>query len=175
MRNIGKKFEDDFVKSIPDYVLAYRLPDPPQSFSKSANLRFSNKNPFDFILWDSHEMKLYALEMKTVKEKSISFEREKDSKGKIHKHQIDGLNEWNKYDGIICGFIIEFRSIETTIFISIEAFNKMLILITKKSFTIQDLDDNNIPYFIIPQTKKRTRYRYDTEYFLTQFSEEKNG
>lgn len=175
MKNTGKKFEEDIVKSIPEYAKEHRLPDPPQSFGGSSNLRFSKKNPFDFFLWDSKRKILYALEMKTVQDKSISFEREDGEKRDIHKHQIDGLNEWNKYDGVICGFIIEFRSIETTIFLDIEAFNKMLVLITKKSFNIQDLDDNAIPYLIIPQYKKRTRYTYDIEYFLEKISEEENG
>ena len=175
MKNTGKRFEEDIAKSVPDYVLLHRLPDPPQSFGGSSNLRFSNKNPFDFILWDSKAKILYALEMKTVQEKSISFEREKTDKGKIHKHQIDGLNKWNEYDGVISGFVIEFRQIEKTIFIDIDSFNKILVLITKKSFNIQDLDDNNIHYLVIPQTKKRTRYMYDIEYFLERISEEENG
>lgn len=175
MKSIGKKFEEDIAKSVPDYVLLHRLPDPPQSFGGSSKLRFSNKNPFDFILWDSKAMILYALEMKTVQEKSISFEREKTDEGTIHKHQIDGLNKWNKYDGVICGFVINFRKIEKTIFLDIDNFNKILVLITKKSFTIKDLEDNNIPYLVIPQKKKRTRYSYDIEFLLKEISEEENG
>lgn len=175
MKNQGKRFEEDIGKSIPDYALLHRLPDPPQSFGGSSNLRFSRKNPFDFILWDSHSHILYALEMKTVQDNSISFERYSDENRIIHKHQIDGLNKWNQYDGIVCGFVIEFRKSETTIFIDIDSFNKLIVLITKKSFNIKDLDDNAIPYLIIPQTKKRTRYVYDIEYFLNCISEEEHG
>lgn len=168
MKNIGKKFEEDIMKSVPEHVLVHRLPDPSASFGGSEKTRFSNKNPFDFLLWDSEKYILYALEVKTVKGKSISFERDKKDKGTIHKHQIKGLNEWNKYRGIIAGFIIEFRSVETTIFIHIDTFNKLSELVTKKSFNISDLDDNNLPYFVIPQNKKRTRYFYDIESFLKQ-------
>ena len=46
--NVGKKFEEDIKKSIPDYCLTIRIPDPPQSFTKRSDTRFSVKNPFDF-------------------------------------------------------------------------------------------------------------------------------
>lgn len=171
-KNEGKRFEEDCKLSVPEYALLYRLPDPPQSFGKSSNLRFSRKNPFDFILWDSKRRTLFALEMKTVKGKSISFERTKEENREIHLHQIDGLNEWNKFDGTTCGFVIEFRKIETTVFIDIETFNKLSETITKKSFNIHDLVDNDLPFTVISQKKVRTRYRYDFDGFLDEISEE---
>lgn len=166
MGNVGKQFEYDFKKSMPDYVLLYRLPDAAQSFGRNSNLRFSRKNPFDFLLWNSKKHILYALELKTVKGSSISFERNEQEKKEIHYNQIKGLNDWNKYDGIICGFIIEFRKIETTVFIDIETFNKLIEKIDKKSFSYLDLIENKLNFKIIPQTKKRTRYRYDIEKIL---------
>lgn len=168
MSNIGKIFEQDFKKSVPDYALLYRLPDAAQSFGGSGNLRFSHKNPFDFILWDSKRHILYALEMKTVKGKSISFERSKEENKEIHYHQIKGLNAWNKYDGIVCGFIIEFREIETTVFIDIDSFNSLVDRTPKKSFNINDIVNSGLPYFIIAQQKKRTRYMYDIDDFLSK-------
>ena len=89
-------------------------------------MRFSAKNPFDFLLWDSKRHILYALEAKTVSGKSISFERDKEDKGVIHIHQINGLNSWNKYDGITCGLLIEFRELEKTIFLDIEDMNQVM-------------------------------------------------
>lgn len=166
--NIGKVFEMQFAKSVPDYALLYRLPDSAQSFGGSNNLRFSRKNPFDFLLWDSKRHILYALEMKTVNGKSISFERDKGETKDIHYHQIQGLNEWNKYDGIICGFIIEFRQIETTVFIDIDSFNSLISSINKKSFNYDDLKNSGLPYLVIPQEKRRTRYIYDIENLLSQ-------
>lgn len=172
MSSIGKIFEAQWKKSMPDYALLYRLPDAAQSFSKNDNLRFSLKNPFDFILWDSKRHILFALEMKTVKGKSISFERSKRDKGLIHFHQIKGLNEWNKYDGIVCGFIIEFRELEKTIFIDIQEFDRIIDLIPKKSFNFNDLDVYNIKYIIINQTKARTRSTYKVDEFLTTIKEQ---
>lgn len=171
MRNVGKIFEEDFKKSVPDYALLYRLPDSAQSFGGSNNLRFSRKNPFDFLLWDSKRHILYALEMKTVSGKSISFESNKDETKEIHYHQIEGLNEWNRFDGIICGFIIEFRKIETTVFIDIESFNSLIENMDKKSFNYDDIQNSGLPYFIIPQKKKRTRYIYDIENLLSKIKD----
>lgn len=167
MQNIGKIFEEQVRKSIPDYALLYKLHDSAQSFGGNSKLRFSSKNPFDYILWDSRSHILYALELKTVKEKSISFERQEDDTGKIHLHQINGLNEWDKYDGIICGFIIEFREIKTTIFLEIKEFNRLIEMIPKKSFNYDDLMQLKINYKLISQKKARKRYTYDIDELLS--------
>ncbi len=164
--NQGKLFEQQLSKSVPDYALLYRIPDPAQSFGGENNLRFSAKNPFDFLLWDSNRHILYALEAKTVAGKSISFEREKEDKGVIHLHQINGLNKWHKYNGIICGFIIEFRELSKTIFLGIEQMNEVLNIIQKKSFNLDDLNEHNIRYIVIGQKKARTRFTYDIDTFL---------
>lgn len=166
MKNQGKIFEDNFKKSTPDYSLFYRLPDSAQSFGGCNNLRFSRKNPFDFLLWDSKKHRLFALELKSVAGKSISFERKKDEYGEIHYHQIEGLNSWNKYDGIVCGFIIEFRKIETTVFIDIKDFLEITDKIPKKSFNFDDLSTYEIKHSIISQKKARTHYTYGVDEFL---------
>ena len=160
--NQGKIFENSIKESVPDGVFIYRLPDAAQSFAKSSNLRFSRKNPCDYFIYDACGTRLlFALELKTVKGKSISFERNKDEQKIIHHHQITGLNEWNKFENIVCGFLIEFRAIETTIFLDISDFNSLLEETEKKSFTIADLDNMGLPYLVIPQELKRKRYSYD--------------
>lgn len=168
MHNVGKRFEQDLIKSVPDYVGVLRIPDAAQSFYRSSNLRFSRKNPFDFLLWCPSTLTLYTLELKTVKGKSISFERTKDEHGEIHYHQIIGLENFEKIGECVCGFIIEFRELEITIFLSISEFIKLQGLVNKKSFNYNDLVNNNIGYIIIPQKMLKTHYRYDIEYFLKE-------
>lgn len=168
--NPGKIFEAQIAKSVPDYALLYRLHDSAQSFGGNSKLRFSSKNPFDYILWDSNRHILYAIELKTVKEKTISFERHDGDEGNIHLHQINGLMEWDKYDGIICGIIIEFRELEKTFFINIKDFKRLIDTIPKKSFNMNDLLEYEIPHIIIPQKKARTRYTYDLDYLLSEVS-----
>lgn len=164
--NIGKIFERQIKKSVPDYALLCRLPDSAQSFGGSNNLRFSRKNPFDYILYDSKTHLLYALELKTVKGKSISFERTENDVGEIHYNQIQGLNEWNRYDGVICGFLIEFREIEKTFFLKIDDFNKLLQQTSKKSFNNQDLEKFEINHTTLSQTKAKKYFTYDIDELL---------
>lgn len=166
MKNIGKIFEEQFKKSVPEYALIHRLPDSAQSFGGNSNLRFSNKSPFDYILYNSKSHLLYALELKTVKGKSITFERTKEDKGEIHFYQIKALNEWNKYDGVVSGFLIEFRAIEKTVFLQIDEFNKLISIIDKKSFNFDDLVEHGINFLFVNQEKKISRYLYDVETFL---------
>ena len=165
--NVGKILEEQLCKSIPDYALIHRLADPAQSFG-GGNTRFSAKNPFDFLIWDSKHYILYAIEAKTVAKKSISFERTEKDDGVIHFHQIEGLLSWDKYDGIIGGLIIEFRELEKTIFLNINDMKTLMDKTSKKSFTIDDLDKIGISYFVIPQKKKRTRYTYDMDLFFSR-------
>jgi len=171
-KNSGKIFEDQLKASIPDYALLYKIPDVSRKYGESSEKIARNnlkacKNPFDFILWNSKTRVLFALECKTVKGKSIAFEREGDKECKgIHWHQIKGLTKWSEYDGICAGFIIEFREIETTIFLNIKEFNKLIDLNDKKSFNIKDLESAGIKYIIIPQKLKRIRYTYDIEELL---------
>lgn len=168
MQNVGKRFEQDFIKSASDYVGVIRLPDAAQSFYKSSNLRFSLKNPYDYILWNPKTLTLYAIELKTVKGKSISFERSKEEHGEIHYHQIIGLQNFEKIGECVCGFIIEFRELEKTIFIPIKEFLKLQDVIPKKSFNYNDLSTYNINYIIINQTLLKTHYRYDIDSFLLE-------
>lgn len=173
IKNIGKILEEQWKKSVPDYALLFRLKDSAQAFKQTSSLRFSSKNPFDYILWDSKRLKLYALELKTVKGSSITFERNENETKEIHLHQINGLSDWAKYNNTVCGFIIEFRKLEKTVFIKIDELKRLIDAIPKKSFSFFDLDKFNVKYVLVAQTKKRTRYIYDVDGFLSN-DEEKN-
>ena len=166
--NVGKIFEQEVKDSISDDILVHRVRDDVSSFSGIRNAKYSNKNPFDYIMWNPLTLTLYALEMKTVKGKSISFERTDEDKGDIHKYQIDGLKKYNRYGGIVCGFIIHFREIETTVFLSIESFEELTSDISKKSFTMSDLDKFHISYIKIPQRRKIKYNHFDMDLFFNE-------
>ena len=165
-KNQGKIFETDLVKSMPDYVWHLRIPDAAQSFIPNSALRFSLKNPFDFLVWNPNTLTLYALELKTVQGKSISFERNKNESKLIHYHQIEGLTKISSFEGIVAGFVIEFRILAKTVFIEISEFNKLVCLIDKTSFNYLDLYKYKIHFTEIPQQLLKTHYRYDMELFL---------
>lgn len=169
--NEGKIFEEQFRRSAPDYVILHRLRDSSQSFSGGELSKFSVKNPFDYILWDSKAHILYALELKSTKSDRIQFERKGDRKRNgIHWHQIDALNKWNQFDGVIGGIIIEFRQIGKVIFIHIDDFNKLSDTIDSVGFRISDLEKHNIPYTVIDRRFAKTKYKYDIDKFLTNSS-----
>lgn len=163
MKNAGKVFEDDFKKSIPRHCFVHRLKDPPQSFGSNSTLRFSWKNPCDFYIFDTISCKLHCLELKSTKGNSISFEVEDDtSKRMIHKHQITSLIEFNEFNNVNCGFLFNFRQVDSmqrTFYQDIEDFRLMILDLDKKSFNVSDLLSSNAVE--ISGRKLKIRYRWD--------------
>ena len=170
--NVGKRFEENWKKSVPDNVLYYRLKDSAQSFGRCNNLRFSSKNPCDCFLFSSPY--LYALELKSVATSYISFERTKEEKGVIHYHQIKGLRDFVGYKNVIAGFLFNFRKKDTeiTYYQHISDFDKMIDSIDKKSFNEKDLVKFN-PY-VVNNRKLKVNYRYDVADLLNRITEDFN-
>ena len=88
----------------------------------------------------------------------------------IHKHQINGLQEMSKINGVVSGFLFNFRdeknNIERTYFQNIWDFFEMIEVLEKKSFNEKDL----LKYSPIPIVgkKKRVNYSWDMEKFLNE-------
>lgn len=169
--NAGKKFEDNFKKSTPDYCFCHRLKDSSQSFIDSKLSNFSWQNPCDFYLFDTKHRIFYALELKSSKNKYITFENIDDDKPKpkmIHKNQILSLIEISKYKNIISGFFFNFRdeenNMERAYFQNINMFMKMYRNIGKWSFNEIDL----LLYggIKIDGEKLKVNYRWDLDSFL---------
>ena len=161
--NIGKVFEQNWRKSVPDNVFYYRPPDSASSFGDNSKLRFSAKSPCDCFMFNGKV--LYTLELKSVSTKSISFEREKTDKGVIHKHQIDNLLKFSTYENVISGFLFDFRLSNRTYFCIIEEFENMINHLDKKSFNEKDLFEWCNPVEI-EKKKLKVNYRYNVEKFL---------
>lgn len=160
--NEGKKFEKSFILSLEKqgfYVI--RLPDPPQSFGMDSNfLRFSNKNPYDFLVYKKNT--LFCLELKSCASTSFSIQFEKEEKGKdIKIHQIEGLMKAREFEGINSGFIFNFRKVNRTYYLDIKKFSNFLKSISKKSINEEDVVNHK--GVLIPQTLLRTKYYYEFE------------
>ena len=108
---------------------------------------------------------LYTLELKSVGTSSISFERTKDDKGVIHKHQIDNLLNFSTYKNIISGLVLDFRLSDKTYFCMIEEFVNMINHLDKKSFNENDLFEWCNP-IEIEKKKLKVNYRYNICKFL---------
>jgi penicillin-binding protein-related factor A (putative recombinase) len=156
--NAGKVFEKQIQASFPLSVYCLRLPDPAQSFGGENQLRFSNKNPYDFLLFWSPYM--FALELKSTQGASFSIQSNKTEKGKdVKLHQIEGLNKVSTYDNAYGGFIFNFRNNNNnTYWMSILNFNEYLSQTTKKSINENDIKQYN--GILIGNKLKITTYSY---------------
>lgn len=170
-KNVGKVFEKQFEKSVPDYCLVHRLKDTAQSYNKSSNTKFTWQQPCDYFLFDTIKRIFYCLELKTTKYKSMSFEDvdsdEKQNK-MIHKHQILALHKFSKFDNVTAGFVFNFRdeknNMERTYFQNINDFVVMCKEVNKSSFNEMDLLLNNA--IKINGDKKRVNYTWDIDELL---------
>ena len=174
--NSGKVFEEDFKSSTDkDRCFILRLNDQPQVYAKTA--KFSLKPPCDFILYDSKTNLLIPLELKTTKYKSMSYENineENPNNAMIHKHQLEKLLEFSKYNGVKAGLLLNFRTEETnsqrTYYIYIQDFLNMCGKINKKS--INEIDLINVGNAIkVDGVKKRTRYMWNINQLLDRLSD----
>ncbi len=172
MQNVGKKFEFQFKKSVPEYCYLHRLKDSSQSFINSGLSDFSWENPCDFFLFDTQRFIFWGLELKSTKGRSISFHIDKyDKKNKMLKwHQIQGLTEISKFNGTVAGILSNFRDeinqMERTYFQRIEDFHTMKKQINKTSYNEMDLILNNA--IKVKGAKLRVNYVWDIDSLLKQ-------
>lgn len=168
--NVGKKFENSFIKSVPDYCWHKRLNDNAASWGNGSATRFASKNECDFLLFNCKSRTLYALELKST-QGSLTFWRkdfesnEKKLSFNIKKNQIQGLEKWAEYENVKCGLIINFRNDNNdTYFIEINEFLRYTNVLDKKSININDvLKMNPIK---IENILLRTNYKYNIENLL---------
>ena len=108
--NEGKAFELDVKQScINDGLFYLRLNDTSIPF-QNGGARFAAENPCDCLVFDKPN--LFAIECKSTKYKSISFDREEGDKNMIKLHQINSLIKFSETEGIFAGFLLNFRNEE---------------------------------------------------------------
>ena len=171
-KNEGKKFESLIKANAPSYLKVVRIPDPPQSFTKSSDTKFSKKNPYDFECFDSKHRINYCWELKTSSQKYMSYhtceQEEKDDKSvNIQWHQIDGLTKASEYDNVIAGFLMNFRldnGEQLLYFLDVRDFNRFRKETDKKSINIIDIVLYN--GVKINGEKLRVNYRWNLDEFL---------
>jgi penicillin-binding protein-related factor A (putative recombinase) len=112
----GKQFEKDVQTSMKEQGIYHiRLKDvllPP-------NLRLKIRlphNPYDLLSY--YKLHLFPLEFKSTKDQNFSF-----SNSIIKNHQIEALTKAAQYDGVIAGFMFNFRKTNETFFVHIDDFN----------------------------------------------------
>lgn len=169
MKNVGKKFEDNFRDSIPDKIFFYRFRDSSGTFyGGNDSLRFTPTNIADNLIF--YNNCLFLNELKNHKGKSIPITciiGNKKKNGKYSKEkQIIDMYEASKHKDIYCNIIVFFSDIERCFALDIENF----------IFFMQDNERKSIPldYFEtlgveIEVIKKKTNYRYEVEKWLEDY------
>lgn len=171
-KNEGKNFESVFKSCSPPQLKITRIPDPPQSFTKRSDTRFSKKNPYDFECFDSIHRIQYSLELKSTSQKYLTYhtseEDEKEKKtANIQWHQIEGLTNASEYDNCIAGFMFNFRldnGGQLLYFLNIKDFNRFRKSTNKKSLNIMDISLNG--GVKISGEKLKKNYRWNLDEFL---------
>lgn len=144
--NEGKRFEEDFRKSIPDDVYYYRLRDGTASWG-GENTRFQASNACDSLLW--RDNMLYMIELKSHKGKSIPHNA-------FRENQINELSNALAY-GVTAGFLINMRDVDTTVWVPADMVREHINTSDRKSISLNELLNG----YKVKQEKKRTRWRYD--------------
>ncbi|HKM00744.1 MAG TPA: Holliday junction resolvase RecU, partial [Sedimentibacter sp.] len=96
---------------------------------------------------------------KSTKAKSISFD---GSSPMIKKHQLKELERALCY-GINAGFLLNFRTSETTYYVKLEDLKTFISSTDKKSINVKEVKEIGIE---IPTQKLKVNYRYDLSVFV---------
>lgn len=150
--NEGKKFEEDFKRSVPPDFFYYRFRDNAASFSGGDSTRFTSHNICDCEIMAKD--KLYLLELKSHKGSSIPINC-------IRKNQVEGLVDAAQYDNVYSMFIINFRDKQRTFVISAILINEFIESTDKKSIPVSFFEQYGME---IRTEKKISRYKYDLNF-----------
>lgn len=150
-KNVGKIFEKEFKDSVPDDCYLERYKDDTSGF-------YGVSNPGDFRLYKYPV--LLILELKSHKGKSLPL-------SKIRENQLRGMLKAVTYYGVYGGYLINFRDLEETYFLSAGYVLHFFQCGERKSIPVTYCRDYGIR---IPQKKKRTLYTYDLREWLGRYA-----
>lgn len=153
MKNIGKIFEEEIKKSIPEGYYYYRFKDNAASFGTGEGTRFTSHNICDCMVMG--EKYLYLLELKCHKGSSIPFNC-------IRKNQIEEMSKVF-HNKIKLYFILNFREKEKTFAVEAKKLKEYMETTDRKSIPIDWCRENGIE---IIGTKKKVKYNYDLKEFF---------
>lgn len=149
-KNLGKVFEKEFKDSVPDNVYLERYKDDTSGF-------YGVSNPADFRLYVFPM--LILLELKTHKGKSLPL-------AKIRENQLKGMLKAVEHYGVYGGYLVNFRDLEETYFLSVGYVENFYYDGERKSIPVEYFREHGIR---IPQEKKRTLYKYDLREWLSEY------
>ena len=169
MKNLGKILEDNWRKSIPDYIFFYRFRDSSGNWGGNQQLRFTPSNIADCLIQDPFTG-LHLIELKNHKGKSIPLSciigTRKNNKPTTKERQMQDLYEANKYTGVFSHIIVFFIDEERCFELGIHSFMDFINNEERKSIPIEYFEKYGCE---IEVEKLRTNYRFNIEKWLKEF------
>ena len=156
MKSTGKRFEENWKKSIPKDIFYYRLRDSSNTWSNGDKIRFAPSNICDCMIYDGKY--LFTLELKSTKGKSLPF-------ANIKEHQINDLLWCSLFKNVISGFVIEFDSVNECYFVEIRRFQAFYNKKQRKSLPLDYCRENGVKIEI---TKLKVNRKFNVEKFIRE-------
>jgi len=177
MKNLGKRFEENFKLSVPENLFFYRFRDTASSYyGGNNNLRFSSSNIADCLIQDP-TIGLLLIELKSHKGKSIPLScivgTRKGDKLTTKEKQMFDLRDANNYVGVYAYLIVFFSDIEECYSLDIEKFMEFYYLSClgeRKSIPISYFEENGKE---IEVKKLKTNHRFCIDKWLNDLYKEK--
>lgn len=133
--NSGKRLESNFKKSIPDDIFFYRFKDGSSAWGGNDKVRFQSSNICDCLIFNGS--KLYLLELKSTKGKSLPF-------ANIRENQLKELSLATYYKNIVSGLVIEFSDLDRCFFMYISDITDFIRQGIRKSVPIEYCEEKGI-------------------------------
>ena len=156
MKKSGKRFEENWKKSIPENIFYYRLKDSSSSWDNGTRARFTPSNICDCFVFEGK--KLLTLELKNTNTKSLPYSN-------IRKHQIDDLLWSGSFYNVIAGFVINFDTLDECYFVEINDFKRYFEENSRKSLPVDYCRLNALK---IDNKRLKTNKIYDVDKFLKE-------
>ena len=161
--NTGKRFEQNFKKSVPADVFYYRFKDGTSNWEHNGIARFQATNICDCMLFDGN--RLYLLELKSVKGKSIPFSNlKRNNKDK----RLEELLLTTYFKNIVAGIIIEFSTLDRAFFMHINDITDFIRASDRKSIPLDYFVEKGIEIEII---KKRVNNGFNVKKLLSEIGD----
>jgi len=164
---VGKKFEQDFMNSVPTGFYYYRLRDA-AGWRVGTDTRFTVSNDYDLFMFALGF--LFALELKTVKGKSIPFSA-------LNPKQEAGLMKAAAHEGVQSGVLVFIRASDEIFWVPIWEWVSAKARLSRKSLGLSELRDIGIAVsFWRPRTRIKVNvYKFVVDTILNRPKERDNG
>lgn len=150
---VGKKFEQDFQKSVPTGFYYYRLRDA-AGWRVGTDTRFTVSNDYDMFMFALGY--LFAIELKTVKGRSIPFSA-------LNSNQEMGLMKAAAHEGVQSGVLVFLRASDEIFWVPIWEWVSAKARLERKSLGLTELRDIGIA---VSFRRPRTRIKVDVYTFV---------